>query len=220
MPADGSSARRPDLDPPALYAIADAAALAPDSLAEAAERMAAAGVRWIQVRAKQLPDDELYQQMAAIGRRLEKSPVRLWVDDRADLAALFGWPGLHLGQEDLTPAAARRVVPAGTWIGRSTHDLAQIDEADADEAVDLIAIGPVYATRSKSNPDPVVGLDLVRRARRRTNKVLVAIGGITADRLEEVLEAGAESAVVLGDLCRGDLESNLRRYRPFVGRTV
>lgn len=212
-----TSSRRGRPAPPPLYAIADAGTLAPRRLADAVETMASAGVRWIQVRAKRLADDELFAEMEEIGRRLEGSGVDLWLDDRVDLVALFGWPGVHLGQRDLPPAAARRVVDAGTWIGCSTHDLEQLERAHEDTAVDLVAVGPVFATRSKSDPDPVVGLDLVRRARRRTDKPLVAIGGITAERIEEVLAAGADGAVVLGDLCRGDLEANLERYRAFTG---
>ena len=215
MSSDGRSPQRSDLDPPPLYAIADAAALAPESLADGVELLAAGGLRWIQVRAKALPDDRLYAEMVSIDRRLAGSGVRLWMNDRADLAALLGWSGLHLGQDDLSPAAARRVVPDATWIGRSTHDLEQVEEADADRAVDLVAIGPIYPTRSKANPDPVVGLDLVRRARRSTGKPLVAIGGITAERVDEVLAAGADSAVVLGALCHGDLRTNLARFRRF-----
>jgi thiamine-phosphate pyrophosphorylase len=125
------------------------------------------------------------------------------VDDRADLAALFPVDGVHVGQRDLPPAAARRVVGGGVRIGLSTHDEEQLAAADADPAVDVIAVGPVFPTTGKEDPDPVVGLSFVRRARERTRKPLVAIGGIDAGNVAEVLAAGADAAAVLGAVCRG-----------------
>lgn len=217
MPAERTPSSRARIDPPRLYAIADGEALGPMRPSDAVETMAAAGVRWIQLRAKTLSDAVVSAEMEEIGRRLEGRGVTLWIDDRADLAALHGWPGVHLGQHDLPPSAARRLVGEDAWIGLSTHDLDQLAAAADDPDVDVVAVGPVYPTRSKADPDPVVGLELVRRARRSTDKVLVAIGGITAERVEEVLAAGADSAVVLGDLCRGDLEANLERYRRWTG---
>ncbi len=173
--------------------------------------MARAGVRWIQVRAKRMTDDELAAELEEISRRVDRRELLLWINDRVDLARLCGW-ALHLGQDDLPPASARRVTGPATPIGLSTHDLRQVRAASADPDVDLIAVGPVFATSSKEAPDPVVGLELVRRARALTAKPLVAIGGLDAGRLVEVLESGADSGAVRGDLCRGDLESNLERY--------
>ena len=136
------------------------------------------------------------------------------MDDRADLAALFPVAGLHVGQRDLPPAAARRVVGAGVRIGLSTHGEEQLAAADADPEVDVIAVGPVFPTTGKERPDPVVGLAFVRRARARTRKRLVAIGGIDAGNLAAVLAAGADAAVVLGAVCRGGrpgIRANCRR---------
>jgi thiamine-phosphate pyrophosphorylase len=192
--------------PPRIYAIADAAVLAPLTLAEGVAAIAEAGVRWIQLRAKPpgfLSDLDLYAQIEDACRRVEGTPVRLWIDDRADLAALFPIFGLHLGQADLPPEAARRTVGDGLAIGLSTHDAAQVKAADADSDVDLIAVGPVFATASKERPDGIVGLDFVTRARAATDKPLVAIGGITTESVGQVLAAGADSAVVLGAICRG-----------------
>ncbi len=196
--------------PPRIYGIADAEALAPRSLADGAAAMAEAGLRWIQLRAKRLPGGEYYRQVVACARRLAGSDVALWLDDRVDLAALVPVAGVHLGQEDLPPLAARRILGEEVWIGRSTHDEAQASEAARDADVDLVAVGPIYATGGKQRPDPVVGVDLVRRARRLTAKPLVAIGGISAENLAEALAAGADAVAVLGALCRGDVAANAR----------
>ncbi len=195
--------------PPRIYAIADAKALAPLPLAEGVAAIAEAGVRWIQLRAKPaglLSDLFLYREIESACRRVEGTPARLWIDDRADLAALFPLSpmmGLHLGQTDLPPQAARRTIGDRLAIGLSTHDAAQIAAADRDPDVDLIAVGPVFKTASKERPEPTVGLALVAEGRRLTAKPWVAIGGITTENVTRVLAAGADSAVVLGAICHG-----------------
>jgi thiamine-phosphate pyrophosphorylase len=194
-----------------VYAIADAEALAPRPLPEAVAEMAGAGIRWIQVRGKKLSGEAWYRALEGCCRALEGSGAELWVDDRADLAALFPVAGLHLGQADLPPAAARNVVGRNVRIGLSTHDEEQLRAADADPEVDVIAVGPVFSTTGKENPDPVVGLEFVARARKLTAKPLVAIGGIGAGNVAQVLAAGADAAAVLGAVCRGDAGANSRR---------
>jgi thiamine-phosphate pyrophosphorylase len=197
---------------PPVYAIADAEALGVDRMPAprmpaAVAAMADAGVRWIQVRAKKLPSIDFYHAIEACCRVLEGSGAALWVDDRADLAALLPVAGAHVGQTDLPPAAVRRVFGEGSglWIGQSTHDEAQLAAADEDPEVDLIAVGPVFPTTSKERPDRVVGLPFVRLARTRTAKPLVAIGGIDAGNAAEVLAAGADAVAVLGAVCRGEV---------------
>jgi thiamine-phosphate pyrophosphorylase len=203
--------------PPAVYAIADAAALGERPLVAAVAAMARAGVGWIQVRPKPAPpalppsDRELYELYRAAVAAVEGTGAALWVDDRADLAALFPVAGLHLGQRDLPPAAARAVVGPGVWIGRSTHDEPERAAAAADPEVDVVAVGPVFGTRSKADPEPAVGLGFVRRARQVTDKPLVAIGGIDASNLGEVLAAGADAVAVLSAACRGDVGASCRR---------
>ncbi len=197
--------------PPPVYAIADVEALAPRRPAEAVAEMAAAGIRWVQLRAKRLAGSALWEEAAACCEALEGTGVDLWMDDRADLASLLPFAGLHVGQRDLPPAACRAVVGAGRWIGRSTHDERQLAAAAADPDVDVVAVGPVFPTRGKERPDPVVGLDFVRRARRLTGKPLVAIGGIDDGNLAAVLDAGADAAAALGAVCRGDVAANARR---------
>jgi thiamine-phosphate pyrophosphorylase len=200
-----------------IYAIADAEALHPRPLPEAVAEMAAAGVRWIQIRGKRLAGREWYPALAGCCRALEGSGAELWVDDRADLAALFPVQGLHLGQADLPPAAARRVVGRSLQLGLSTHDDEQLAAAAADPEVDVIAVGPVFPTTGKERPSPVVGLDFVRRARARTARRLVAIGGIDASNVAAVLAAGADAAAVLGAVCRGDIVANCRRLLAAAG---
>jgi thiamine-phosphate pyrophosphorylase len=197
--------------PGPIYAIADAGALGERSLAGAVAEMAAAGVRTIQLRAKRWSGRQWYDALELCCRALEGSGAALWVDDRADVAALFPVSGVHLGQDDLPPAAARRLLGSAPWIGSSTHDDRQLAAADADPEVDLIAVGPVFPTTGKDAPDAVVGLDFVRRARAATRKPLVAIGGIDAANARAVLAAGADAAVVLGAVCRGDVGINCRR---------
>ncbi len=204
--------------PPPLYVLADAEALAPRSLPAAVAEMAAAGLGWIQVRAKRLAGGELYRLLEACCRSLEGSGAALWVDDRVDLAALLPVAGVHVGQRDLPPAAARRVVGPDRWVGQSTHDEGQLAAADADPEVDVVALGPIFATTGKAAPDPVVGIERLRRARRLTAKPLVAIGGIDAGNVGRVLEAGADAAAVLGAVCRaGDLGAACRRLLAAAG---
>lgn len=196
-----------------LYAIADLGVLGADRTPAAVQAMAEAGVASIQLRGKSHSGAELYRVIAESRERIPAT-CRLWIDDRADLAALFPDLDLHLGQADLPPAAARALLgdgPRAGRIGQSTHDEAQLAAADADPAVDVIAVGPVFPTTGKANPDPVVGLDFVHWARGRTRKPLVAIGGIDAGNLAAVLAAGADQAAVLGAVCRGDVGANCRR---------
>ena len=196
--------------PGRVYAIADAEVLGPTPLPAAVATMAEAGVGWIQVRAKRLCGLDFYRALEGCCRAVAGSGAALWVDDRADLAALLPVAGVHVGQTDLPPAAVRRVV-GDLWIGQSTHDDAQLAAADADGAVDVIAVGPVFPTTGKERPGSAVGLPFVRRARLRTAKLLVAIGGIDAGNTAAVLAAGADAVVVLGAVCRGDVAASCRR---------
>jgi len=203
--------------PSAIYAIADAEALAPRSLAEGALAIAGAGISTIQLRAKSLDDASLFREAERCVRGLEGWSGSLWIDDRVDLAKLLDFDGVHLGQVDLAPSVARRLLPGSRRIGASTHDLAQFGGALADPAVDWLAFGPIFATRSKSNHDPVVGLEGLagvakfRAAREPVQrKPLIAIGGIDARNLPRVIAAGADSAAVLSAICVGDIAFNCR----------
>lgn len=197
--------------PPPIYAIADAAALAPAAVPGAVVEMAVAGLRWIQLRLKTaMTDRQRFSIAEECCRRLKGREVELWIDDRVDLATLLPFAGVHLGQDDLPPSAARRIVGPRVAIGLSTHSLAQVRGADADPDVDVVAFGPVFATLSKENPDPCVGLDGLRAARLATRKPLVAIGGIDAENVARVLAAGADSAAAIRDVSREPVRESCR----------
>jgi thiamine-phosphate pyrophosphorylase len=123
------------------------------------------------------------------------------MNDRVDLALVAEFDGVHVGQDDLLPESVRGIIGPARWLGVSTHNPEQLAEADKTSA-DYLAIGPVFATSSKEQPDPVVGLEGVRRARELTRKPLVAIGGITRANAASVIEAGADSVAVISDLLR------------------
>jgi thiamine-phosphate pyrophosphorylase len=185
---------------PALYAILDATpSLPPESTLSFAEALASAGVELIQLRAKNLSARRFYELSAALVSRLAQDPVRVIVNDRPDIAALAGAHGVHVGQEDLPVADARKICPPPQWVGVSTHNLEQLRAADLTSA-DYIAVGPVFPTVTKENPDPVVGLEFLRAARQITWKPLVAIGGITVQSASEVFSAGADAVAVISDL--------------------
>jgi len=138
--------------------------------------------------------------------------LRLIMNDRADLALLAEFDGVHVGQDDLLPESVRSIIGPDRWLGVSTHNPNQIQEADRTSA-DYLAIGPVFSTSSKERPDPVVGLEGVRRARQLTLKPLVAIGGITRANAASVIEAGADSVAVISDLLRDPRKSAEEFFR-------
>jgi thiamine-phosphate pyrophosphorylase len=168
-------------------------------LAAVVDTLARAGAGLIQLRAKGLPDRRLVALARAALAAARASGACLVLNDRADIARLAGVDGLHLGQDDLSPADARAVVGVEMLLGLSTHGLAQLAAAAA-EPVDYVAIGPVFPTRTKENPDPVVGVEMVRQARAMTSRPLVAIGGITRANARAVVEAGADGVAVISDL--------------------
>jgi thiamine-phosphate pyrophosphorylase len=182
---------------PRLYAIVDMQRSA-DPVAFAQE-LFAAGVRLLQLRDKEMRPRVTLSVAREIKRVAPKDAV-LIMNDRADLCLAAGFGGVHVGQHDLSAEAVRRVCPQPLIVGVSTHDLEQVREADASPA-DYIAFGPVFGTTSKADPDPTVGLELLREARMVTKKPLVAIGGISRVNCGSVLEAGADSVAVISDLC-------------------
>jgi thiamine-phosphate pyrophosphorylase len=147
----------------------------------------------------------------AIGRIVQQAGGRYIINDRADIALMLGADGVHLGQDDLPPAAVRRIAGDKLIIGFSTHNEEQLRAGDR-QPVDYLAIGPIFGTASKENPDAVVGVEELRRLRAVTTKPLVAIGGITRARVTGVLEAGADSLAVLSDLVGEDLGARAREW--------
>jgi thiamine-phosphate pyrophosphorylase len=175
---------------PAFYPIVDTVA--------AAEALLEAGARILQFRHKSFFSRQAFEEATRIAELCRSAGALFVVNDRADIAMLLN-AGLHLGQDDLAPSDARRILPAPAIIGFSTHNEHQLRAGDL-EPVDYLAIGPIFATGSKQNPDPVVGLDGLRALRPLTRKPLVAIGGITRELAPKVFEAGADSVAIIGDL--------------------
>ena len=191
---------------PRLYAILDVAGFPdPDGLMAAAEELAAGGVRLLQYRNKSGHSRQMLEQARALKSRLGDS-VLLIMNDRADLCLAAGFGGVHLGQDDLSPEGARRVIGPNLRLGVSTHNPEQVSQADRSSA-DYVAIGPVFRTVSKAHPDPVIGIEGVRQARARTPKPLVAIGGITRENCRSVVDAGADAVAVISDLLRDPRKS-------------
>ena len=185
---------------PRLYVILDAALLTvPET--ECAQKFADAGVRMLQYRNKAASSRELFESAKKLASLLLPRGVSFVVNDRADVASLAGASGVHIGQDDLGVEEARQVMGAGKLVGISTHNLEQFERAAATSA-DYIAVGPAFSTSTKANPDPVVGIEFIRRVRALTGKPIVAIGGITLDRAAEVIRAGADSVAVVSDILR------------------
>jgi len=185
---------------PPLYVILDAALLTTSEL-DAAKKLSDAGVRLFQYRNKRGSPRELLQASSGLAAELAQRGALLFVNDRPDVAFLSGASGVHVGQKDLPVAESRAVLGKGKFLGISTHDLDQF-RAAAETDADYIALGPIFETDSKLNPDPVVGTAMIQEARKLTDKPLVAIGGITLDRAREVMEVGADSVAVISDILR------------------
>ena len=167
-----------------------------------------------ELRKRLIPSSHISQNRRDVGHPSSQpeDSVRLVMNDRADLCVAAEFNGVHVGQEDLSPESVRAIIGANRWLGVSTHNPEQLSEADMTSA-DYVAIGPVFATSSKQNPDPVVGLEGVRRARSLTRKPLVAIGGITRENAASVIEAGANSVAVISDLLREPRKSAEEFFR-------
>jgi thiamine-phosphate pyrophosphorylase len=199
---------------PSLYAILDISCFSGiEALINAAEEMIAAGVMLFQYRDKSEDARDVLDHARRLKETLLPTPsdsrvgapaphnLRLIMNDRPDLCLAAEFEGVHVGQDDLSPASARKIIGPQRWLGVSTHNPQQVIEANKTSA-DYIAIGPVFATASKTNPDPVIGLEGVRQARTLTRKPLVAIGGITRQNCRSVIDSGADSVAVISDLVR------------------
>ena len=197
---------------PRLYAIVDSSAhKSTQDLLAYADELAAAGCTLMQYRNKSGNARAMLGQARELKKHLGDS-VRFIMNDRADLCLAADCDGVHVGQEDLSPESVRRIIGPDRWLGISTHNPEQLRDADLTPS-DYLAIGPIFATSSKQNPDPVVGLEGVRRARELTRKPLVAIGGITRANAASVIEAGADSVAVISDLLRESHKSAEEFFR-------
>jgi len=197
---------------PGLYAIMDASLIKTSEMAFA-EMLAECGVELVQIRNKKASSRDLHQISARLSTFFKRQGVRLIVNDRPDLALLADAGGVHVGQNDVDVEVAREVCGSDRWVGISTHSLEQVRRANATSA-DYIAIGPIFPTSTKEDLEPVLGVECIRAARRLTSKPLVAIGGMTLDRVPEVFQAGADCiALARGLICVTDPR---RRTQEFV----
>ena len=190
---------------PAFYPILDPSQVAKHGLdsMDVARALLSAGVEWLQFRHKGPYTRTDYDLAAALGRLVHEAGAQYVINDRVDIALMVGADGVHVGQEDLPPSAVRKVVGDRLFIGYSTHNEAQLAAGDC-EPVDYLALGPLFATVSKQNPDPVVGVDELARLRRLSSKPLVAIGGITRKNAAQAFAAGADSVAIISDFLTGD----------------
>ena len=195
---------------PPVYPILDTEALENLGLPllDAAEALVEGGARILQIRHKNQWTREAFHLATELASFCRAAGVPLIVNDRADIALMLG-AGVHLGQDDLPPADARRILGGSPVIGYSTHNEAQL-LASASEPIHYVALGPIFQTGSKANPDPIVGLAELERLRPLTGSPLVAIGGITLDKAIQVWRAGANSIALIGDLFKTPSKSAVR----------
>ena len=185
---------------PRLYVILDSALLT-IPVQDGAQELADAGVRLLQYRAKDVPALNMLNTCRKLAALMAPRQVSFIVNDRPDIANLAEATGVHVGQEDLDVEPARDLVGKEKVVGISTHNLEQFRVA-AKTSADYIAVGPIFATLSKANPDPVVGTEGIRRVRDLSDKPIVAIGGITLGNAASVIEAGADCVAVISDILR------------------
>jgi thiamine-phosphate pyrophosphorylase len=185
---------------PRLYVILDSALLNVP-VQDCARELADAGVRLLQYRSKTEPALNLLNFSRSLASLLLPLGVSFVVNDRPDIAVMAGASGVHVGQDDLGVEATRGLVGNEKLVGVSTHNLEQFRAAAATSA-DYIAVGPVFATSSKANPDPVVGTELIRQVRDLSDKPIVAIGGITLENAVSVIQSGADCVAVISDVLR------------------
>jgi thiamine-phosphate pyrophosphorylase len=197
--------------PAALYPIADTLGDPRRSHVAIAEAMLAAGAPLLQLRVKDQPTGAFVAMARAVKAAADRRGARLIVNDRADIAKLIDAAGVHLGQDDLPPAAARALLGPHAIIGLSTHTVEQATAAMREGIADYIGFGPIFPTASKPRHDPVQGLDSLRAVRSRVALPIVAIGGISALTLPAVIAAGADAVAMIGDLVNApDIAATVR----------
>lgn len=190
---------------PKIYPITDVS-LSGMSHAEQVERLIAGGAKFIQLREKHASPLDFFEAAKSAVEIARQHDVKIIINDRVDIARALGADGVHLGQDDLPPSAARQILGSEAIIGFSTHSVEQAIKAAA-HGVNYIAIGPIFETTTKEKPDPVVGLDGLRKVKKSIDQIqLVAIGGIGLDDIRDVMAAGADSAALISAIV-GDSET-------------
>lgn len=195
-----------------LYPILDASLETLDTLSAGIRALAKAGVRLVQLRAKDLSGEEFHRWALSAREVSRECGIRLLVNDRVDIALLVGADGVHLGQDDLSPEGARKILGDSAIIGLSTHDVAEVLRAEA-LPVDYLAIGPIFETSTKTSGRSTLGVEGARAMRAVTAKPLVAIGGITLETAPALLRAGLDGVAVISALKTAqDLEQLARTW--------
>ncbi len=199
---------------PKIYPITDTR-IAKIPLVAQVEKLIEGGANFIQLREKYASPQDFYQAAQLALEYARKCGVKIIINDRVDIALALEADGVHLGQDDLPPEEARKILGEKAIIGFSTHNLEQAIRAVA-LPIDYLAIGPVYATTTKENPDQTVGLEGIKIIRKAVaNFPLVAIGGINYRNLPEIFESGADSAAIISDLI-GDADQITEKMRLYL----
>lgn len=202
---------------PRFYPILDLSIRSERSLEDTVRPLLDAGVRLLQLRAKDVTSKEFLETAEKL-LALVPPTMQIVINDRADVALLSGAAGVHVGQDDLPPAHARRLLGEGKLVGISTHAPEQVRAAEK-EPVDYIAFGPIFSTTTKQDIHPVVGLEGLRAARKLTSKLLVAIGGITPENAAQIIDSGADSvAVISAWQTAPGIPARLEAFRRALGR--
>ena len=196
---------------PSLYVILDRAAARGQDLEAILDGALAGGCRMIQLREKEWPSGRLLPLAERLCEGCHRAGATFIVNDRVDLALAVAADGVHLGQDDLPPRAARPLLKSGMILGRSTHSLAQARAAH-DDGADYIAVGSIFPTATKHDFQ-LVGPDLLRQVRPETSRPLIGIGGITPENAAEVIRAGADGVAVISAVCGApDPAATARRF--------
>jgi thiamine-phosphate pyrophosphorylase len=179
-----------------------------------AESIIKAGVKMLQLRCKKMSNADFCKLVTGLLPICKSHEVLLIINDRVDASLVTDVSGVHLGQDDFPATEARQLLPDAI-MGLSTHNISQVQDADR-LPIDYISIGPIFPTTSKVNPDPVVGIELLRKAKSVTSKPIVCIGGITVNVIPELLRAGADGIAVISEIYKNDdVFNNVQRLLPF-----
>lgn len=201
---------------PKIYPITDTK-LSGISHVEQVQRLVAGGAEFIQLREKSLSAGAFYEQAVECVAIAHENGSRIIINDRADIALAAKADGVHLGQDDLSPREARVLLGEKAIIGFSTHSIEQARRA-AELPIDYVAIGPIFATATKENPEPIVGLDGLSAVRSITKLPVVAIGGISETNILSVFDTGADSAAIIGSIMSDpeNISANMARFTRLV----
>jgi thiamine-phosphate pyrophosphorylase len=201
---------------PKIYPITDAR-LSKISHAEQVERLIIGGARFIQLREKHRSSREFYESAREALEIARKHGAKIIINDRVDIAFALKADGVHLGQDDLPPAEARKILGEKAIIGFSTHNLEQAIEA-ARMPIDYVAIGPIFSTTTKENPDETIGLEGLKKVRAAIGDFpLVAIGGINSSNLHSIFISGANAAAIISGILvpAKEISRNFAAYSTF-----